>query len=90
MAGLKQLVFIDLPVMAQPLLQWLRQNGIDARLGSDDAGGLHPSLAFVHGTWLLVPEDQAARATELHAEYQRSMTLIDGTFPSEEDDDDAG
>ncbi|MCO4763028.1 MAG: hypothetical protein KC502_16040 [Myxococcales bacterium] len=84
---LERLAFVDMPVMAQPLLAWLRSQGVDARLGSDDAGGLHPSLAFVHGTWLMVPEAQLERAKALHQEYEHSMTLIDDTFPSEEDDD---
>ena len=81
---LRRLAYIDLPVMAQPLLTWLRSQGIQAQLSSDDAGGLNPALAFANGTWLLVPEDQLPRAEALHAQFERSLTLIDDSFPSEE------
>ena len=86
-ATLRRLAYVDMPVMAQPMLAWLKSQGVEARLSSDDAGGLHPSLAFANGTWLLVPEEQLAEAKLLHAQYERSMTLIDDTFPSEDDGD---
>lgn len=84
---LRRLAYVDMPVMAQPLIGWLRSQGVEARLSSDDAGGLHPSLAFANGTWLVVPEDQLDRAKALHEQYERSMTLIDESFPSEDEDD---
>ncbi len=85
-ATLRQLAYVDMPVMAQPLLAWLRSQGVEARLGSDNAGGLNPALTFSNGTWLLVPEEQMEQAKLLHAQYERSITLIDDSFPSEDDD----
>lgn len=87
---LRRLAYIELPVMAQPLLTWLRSQGVHAHLSSDDAGGLNPALAFANGTWLVVPEDELERAKTLHAQFERSLTLIDESFPSEEDDDEGG
>lgn len=79
---------VAMPVLAQPLLDWLRQQGVDARLSSDDAGGLHPALAFVHGVWLMVPERQRDQAELLAQQFDRSLTLIDHNFPDDGDDDD--
>ena len=81
--SLRRLAYIEMPVMAQPLLTWLRSQGIHARLSSDDAGGLNPALAFSNGTWLVVPQRQWQRAQALHAQFERSLTLIDEQFPSE-------
>ena len=82
-----RLMYVELPVVAQPLIQWLQSQVVDARLSSDDAGGLHPSLTFVHGTWLTVPETQTAQAQQLVAQFERSLTLIDETFPSETEEE---
>lgn len=90
MHGARKLRQIAMPVLAQPMLQYLRSEGIDARLDSDDAGGLHPALAFVHGVWLVVPAEQVERATALLARFDRSLTLIDESFPAEDNDDEAG
>mgnify|MGYP002630466127 CR=1 FL=1 len=86
--GLRRLRRIEMPVLAQPMLDWLHRNGIEARLSSDDAGGLNPALAFVHGVWLVVPERQHSQAEALAAQFERALTLIDDSFPSEDDDDD--
>ncbi|MEY3015522.1 MAG: hypothetical protein RIT45_4257 [Pseudomonadota bacterium] len=88
-AGYCRLRPVAMPVLAQPLLDWLRKHGVDARLSSDDAGGLHPALAFVHGVWLVVPESQRPQAEALAAQFDRSLTLIDHSFPHDDEDDPA-
>ena len=85
MHGERKLRQIAMPVLAQPMLQYLRDEGVDARLDSDDAGGLNPALAFVHGVWLVVPGDQVDRATMLLERFDRSLTLIDESFPGDDE-----
>lgn len=80
---------VAMPVLAQPLLDWLRRHDIDARLSSDDAGGLHPALAFVHGVWLVVPESQRTEAEDLALQFDRALTLIDHNFPGDDEDESA-
>tara|TARA_B100001094_G_scaffold300624_1_gene326207 strand:+ start:279 stop:542 length:264 start_codon:yes stop_codon:yes gene_type:complete len=81
------MVYIEMPITAQPLLQWLQSQGIDASMSSDDAGGLHPALTFVHGTWLTVPSNQTTEAKELIEQFERSLILIDDSFPAESEQD---
>ncbi len=67
----RNLTFVDNPVVAQPLLDFLRDNGIEASLREeDDLGGLNPALAFVHGSYILVTAEQLAQAEALVAEYR--------------------
>ncbi len=62
----RAVLYIDNPMEAAPLLQWLRDNGIDAStLDPDDMGGLAPALTFAHGSAIVVPQAEAARAQEL-------------------------
>ena len=66
----RKVFYADNPMDAEPSLQWLRGNGIDAQLiDEDDLGGLDPALAFAHGTGVVVPLDDADRAEALIAEY---------------------
>ncbi len=77
----RELAFIEMPVMAQPLLDYLRKAGIEAKLASDDMGGVNPALAFVHGTYLIVPEPQYERARTLYEEFRDSVPLFDCEQP---------
>lgn len=73
----REVTFVDNPVMVQPLLDFLRSNGVDAHLtDEDDMGGLNPALAFVHGTWIHVPVDQVPQAEELISAF-RAAPLTD-------------
>ena len=83
----RQLAFIEMPVMAQPLLDYLRNAGIEAKLASDDMGGINPALAFVHGTYLIVPEPQYELAKTLYETFRDSVTLIDCERPELQDID---
>ncbi|MBY5162831.1 hypothetical protein [Salsipaludibacter albus] len=58
----------------------LQMGGVDARVGTDDAGGMHPHLGpAAGGLHLLVPADQVDLARELLRE------LDDGTFALDDD-----
>lgn len=66
----RNLTFVDNPVMAQPILDLLRGAGIEAVLSEgDDFGGLMPAFAFIHGAYIVVPEDQLDEAQRLIAAY---------------------
>jgi hypothetical protein len=62
---------VDNPMMAQPLLDFLLSNGVEAHLrDDDDMGGLNPALAFVHGTYITVPMEQLDLAQQLVDAFQ--------------------
>ncbi len=62
----REVTLVDNPVMVQPLLDFLRSNGVDAHLtDADDMGGLNPALAWVHGSRVHVPVDQVPLAEQL-------------------------
>ncbi len=68
----RRLARVDHRVLAEHVLDFLQRNGIDARLDSDDCGGINPALAFVHGTWLVVPHADFERAAELYRSYEQA------------------
>jgi hypothetical protein len=69
------LIGVDNAMVARPLMDWLRQNGIHASLAeSDDMGGTLPSLAFVHGTYIQVPPQQHEEAKHLIDKYLSAKT----------------
>jgi hypothetical protein len=70
----RKVLYADNAMDAQPILQWLRDNGIDAGLiDPDDLGGLDPALAFAHATGIVVPEGDVERAQALIAEYKSGI-----------------
>lgn len=65
-ANERELMYVDSRIQAQPLLDFLQQNGVDATFtDDDDLGGLNPALAFVHGTYIAVPAEQLEQAKSL-------------------------
>lgn len=70
----RKVLYANNPLDAQPILQWLRDNAIDAQLiDEDDLGGLDPALAFAHGTGIVVPAADRERAEALIADYQQAV-----------------
>ena len=62
----RAVLYIDNPMTAVPLVQFLRENGIDAStLDADDMGGMNPALTFSHGSAIVVPQAEVERAREL-------------------------
>ena len=62
--------YVDNPLQAVPLLQFLRANGIEAdTLDADDMGGMNPALTFTHGSGIVVAQEDADRARELIADF---------------------
>ncbi len=59
-------------VFAQPIVELLRDNGIDARVQADDMGGLDPALAFVTGVRVLVKRAQLPAALLLLGQFEAS------------------
>ena len=57
-------------VFAQPIVELLRDNGIDARVQADDMGGLDPALAFVAGVRVLVKRAQLPEALLLLGQFE--------------------
>jgi hypothetical protein len=74
-------------VQADLACSMLRSNGVDARVSSDDAGGLHPDIPFgIGGTVVVVPDEDLELATALLDEepdgYRGDHELA-GTTPGE-------
>ena len=66
----RKVLYADNAMDAQPILQWLRDNGIEANwIDPDDLGGLDPALAFAHATGVVVPIADVERSRELIAQY---------------------
>jgi len=83
----RNLVFVSNPVLSQPILDYLRNAGIDATASEDDdLGGLDPALTFVHGSYVLVPTDQIEEAKRLVAEFEAAPVVQDAELA----DDDTG
>ncbi len=79
------LITLEQRFLAAPILGLLVDNGIDARVSSDDCGGVDPALAFALGVRVLVPLEDAERATELLKEYQEAEPeLPDELKPADE------
>ena len=57
-------------VEAQLIAGLLEANGIEARVSTDDAGGLEPQWQLTGGVRVLVAPEDAAAARELVAEAQ--------------------
>ena len=70
MADLIQLTETRNPVLAQPIVDLLRENGINAAVFSDDAGGNIPPVAFISGTRIMVPENELGRAREILSRWE--------------------
>jgi len=67
----RAILYADNPMLAQPVVQYLRDHGIDAStLDPDDLGGLDPALTFSHGTAIVVPSADADRARELALAFE--------------------
>ena len=66
---------VPMRALGQPLVDLLRDHGIQARINSDDCGGVDPALNFSNGTHVMVPEASAARAAQLVAEYESAPRL---------------
>lgn len=70
----REVLYVDGALQAEPLLAFLRSQGIEAHLrDSDDAGGLDPALAFVHGSAIVVAAADADRARSLLADYAAAV-----------------
>ena len=86
--------YVDNPLQAVPLLQFLRANGIEAdTLDADDMGGMNPALTFTHGSGIVVAQEDADRARELIADFVDAGEDDAGEDDAGEDDageDDAG
>ena len=49
---------------AEIALEYLKDEGMDAFISADDAGGLHPQLQQTHGVKLLMLASEATKARE--------------------------
>jgi hypothetical protein len=69
----RKVLYADNSIAADPILCWLRDNGVQAWLiDEDDLGGLDPALAFVHGCGIVVHDRDAERARNLISTYQQA------------------
>ncbi len=57
-------------VFAAPLIDFLRDNGVEAFSRADDCGGVDPALGFANGTDVLVPDEQLTQAKQLLADWE--------------------
>lgn len=84
----REATFVDNPLMAQPLLDFLLANGVDAHLSEDDdLGGLNPALAFVHGTYITVPVEQLDLAQQLIEAFETAPLSDEPELRGSEFDD---
>ena len=61
--------------LAQPIIDFLKDNNIFATVNSDDCGGLDPSLAFSNGIYVMVPQEQLEDARTLYEAYQSAPII---------------
>jgi hypothetical protein len=59
---------------AEHVMTFLTQNGVDAMLWGDDAGGLNPAMGFVEAFGIRVREDQEELARELIDDFGLAAT----------------
>ncbi len=84
MSDFVTLITVEQRFLAAPILGLLTDNGIAARVSSDDCGGVDPALAFVRGVEVLVPTDDAERAVELLTEYQAAQPELPDELKEED------
>lgn len=70
MSNFVQIAFVTQRVFAEPIVHFLADNGISARVQSDDCGGVDPALNFTSGTRIQVASEDAVRAKELIDEWE--------------------
>ena len=76
-SSMVELVNLSSRIEADPLTHYLRAQGIDVYISSDDVGGLDPALAFVQGVSVQVPPDQLVKG-KLLLEAWRQADLNPG------------
>lgn len=65
-------------VQAEVACGWLTEQGIDARVSSDDANGVHPDIPFgIGGTAVIVADEQLEQAKALLDEQAAEEPLED-------------
>lgn len=68
-------------ILAEPIVQLLRANGIDAFIHADDSGGVDPALGMVHGAQIRVASHQLKEAQQLLAAYEQAP-LVENEDPT--------
>ena len=63
--------------LAQPIVDLLKDNGIEASVKSDDCGGVDPALNFVNGTHVMVPLFELGRSRELLGAWEAAEPLVE-------------
>ncbi len=72
MVSFVRLTEVSSRVVAQPLVDFLADQGIEARIESDDCGGTNPLLATILGTFIRVPENDYNEAKALLEEWENA------------------
>jgi len=70
------LTSVPLEPLAQPILDYLADNGVESWILSEDGGGMFPSLDFIQGIHIVVGGDQLAQAKQLLADFE-AMSAVD-------------
>jgi hypothetical protein len=83
----RKLVEVPMAAFAEPLVALLKRHGIEATVRADDGGGLYPSLAWVNGVWVMVPDTDYEVAARLLAQHKTSLAEAAPELEPEEDDD---
>ena len=69
MSDFVQLTTVAYPALAQPLVDFLAEQGVSAHVPTDNLGNVDPSLSFSYGTRVLVPAAELERAEALLADF---------------------
>ena len=75
MSKLVQLTDVGARWMAQPIIDFLADNGITATVTSDDCGGVDPALNFVRGTYIMVIEEALETAQQLMKDWDEAVII---------------
>ncbi len=71
-----QLTSVAQRCLAAPLVAFLADQGIEARVSSDDCGGVDPALAFALGVGIQVPAEDLEAAETALAEFDNAMKVV--------------
>ncbi len=61
--------------LAEPIVELLKDHGINAWIQSDDCGGVDPALNFTNGTHVMVPTESVEQSRQLLQEFRDANPL---------------
>ena len=75
---MRTVAIVPVRSLGEPIVSFLRDNGVQADIRSDDCGGVDPALAFTRGVEVRVLEEDFEKAEELLKALEASEGEPDG------------